>query len=130
MKTEIMEKLKTELVAVKEIIDKFGVFDIAYLDLESEKDFLNGFNYFVIMEDGTCFYIVLGSDVFPYIDFTNIVYIRKRRGLSVDEMETTKEYIDTEDGEFDQNWVTDKDIEMVKKFNTDFTRQIDTGGYN
>lgn len=130
MRTDIMEKLKTELTAVKEIIDKFGVFDIAYLDLESENDFLNGFNYFVIMEDGTCFYIVLGSDVFPDIDFNDIVYIRKRRGLSVDEMETTKEYIDTEDGEFDQNWVTDKDTEMVKKFNTDFTRQIDTGGYN
>ena len=130
MKTDIMGKLKTELTAVKEIIDKFGVFDIAYLDLESENDFMNGFNYFVIMKDGSCFYIVLGSDVFPDIDFNDIVYIRKRRGLSVDEMETTKEYIDTEDGEFDQNWVTDKDIEMVKKFNTDFTRQIDTGGYN
>ena len=130
MKKDIMEKLKTELIAVKEIIDKFGVFDMAYLDLESENDFLNGFNYFIIMKDGTCFYIVLGSDVFPDIDFNDIVYIRKRRGLSVDEMETTKEYIDTEDGDFDQNWVTDKDIEMVKKFNADFTRQIDTGGYN
>ena len=130
MKTEIMEKLKTELTAVKEIIDKFGVFDIEYLDLDHKHDFLNGFDYFVVTNTGTFFYIVLGSNIFPNISFDDIIYIRKGRGLSVSEIGVIEEFEDTINGNFDCDDILDYDIKVMKEIDFNRENRILTGGYD
>ena len=130
MLNDIMEKLRNELDAIKDIITNKGIFEIEDTNRDHDVDFLNGLNYFVILRDGTCFYITMGSVIFPEFNFEDIVYIRKRRALNYNEFGVVKEYIDTENGEFDQEWITDKDILAVKMFNTNFDRQIDTFGYD
>lgn len=127
---EYMESLKKELSGVAEVIKNHKVFDIEYLNLNHDVDCMNGFDYFVVLKDGTFFYIVLGSYVFPKIDINDIIYIRKGRGLSVNDIGKTNEFFDTEVGNFDCEDVIDHDILIMKNFGFDRTKRIDTGGYD
>ena len=127
---EYMETLKNELVCVEKVIREHKIFDIEYLNLNHDVDFMNGFDYFVVLKDGTFFYIVLGSYIFPDIDVNDILYIRKGRGLSISDIGKTNEFFDTEVGNFDCEDVVDHDIHVMKNFGFDRTKRIDTGGYD
>lgn len=125
MKTTIMEKLKTELYAVKAIIEKHGVFDIWYINRDMETDFLNGFEYQVILTNGTNFRICIGTTFFPECNFDDIVYIKKRRGISVDD-NVTPLICDTENGDiYTDDYFYTNDDAMIK-FGASFNNEIYT----
>lgn len=127
---EYMESLKKELSCVAEVIKNHKVFDIEYLNLNHDVDFMNGFDYFVVLRDGTFFYIVLGSYIFPEIDINDILYIRKGRGLSVSDFYKTPEFFDTEVGNFNCEDIIDHDVSVMKCLGFDRTKRICTGGYD
>lgn len=75
MLEKVMLSLKEELVKVKELIDRDGIYDISN---EDKVNFEFGMHYMVIVEN-EYFYINLGSISFPDIDFNKIKYISKHR---------------------------------------------------
>lgn len=124
-----MEKLKTELYAVKAIIEKHGVFDVWYTSIDMETDFLNGFEYQIILSDGINFRICLETAFFPECNFDDIVYIKKRRGLSVCD-DVTPLICDTESGDIytDDYFYTNEDA--IIKFGASFNNEIYTDCYD
>ena len=119
-----MKVLKEELISVKNIIDTKGIFDIDSLRFES--DFLNGFEYTAILKDGRYFSIVLGSTCFPNIDFNDIVYIRKRRGLDVSDNKTCL-HCDSDIGDHNGDMISLRD-DTVEKYSISIENEIGTHG--
>lgn len=124
MKTDIMEQMKLELVTVKNIIEKYGVYDIGY------PESVEAFTYFVILSNGVLFYITMGSTIFPDIDFDKIIYIRKHIALDCSKINKEFEYYDTDNGFFNCNSETKYDNEIVEKYNVSFDNEILTGNYD
>ena len=129
MKIPIMEKLKTELYAVKTIIEKRGVFDVWYTSMDMKTDFLNGFEYQIILGDGTNFRICLGTTFFPECNFDDIVYIKKRRGVSVSD-NVTPLICDTESGDIYTDDYFYIDNGAMIKFGASFNNEIYTDCYD
>lgn len=129
--SEIMQHLKNELTAAKNIIQKYGVYDFEYFDKIREYDYYNGIQYYVILKDGTSFYIHIDSTIFPDINFDDIVYIKKSYVITISRDSNGRdfEYIDTLLGEFNIGKYYHYDAEICKKFNVDFSKEITTGYY-
>ena len=121
---EYMETLKNELLNAKKIINKYGAYDIGYAES------IMALTYFVIMRDRTLFYINMGSNVFPDIDFDSIIYIRKHIALDVSQIGKEFEYCDTDNGLFNCDSETEYDNEIIKKYNVSFENEILTGSYD
>ena len=117
-----MKMLKEELVSVKNIIDTKGIFDIDSLNFDS--DFLNGFEYTVVLKDRSYFSVALGSTIFPNCNFDDIVYIRKRRGLDVSDNKTCL-HCDSEIGNHNGDLISLRD-EIIKKYNILIENEIET----
>lgn len=129
--SEIMQHLKNELTAAKNIIQKYGVYDFEYFDKIREYDYYNGIQYYVILKDGTSFYIHINSTIFPDINFDDIVYIKKSYVITISRDSNGRdfEYIDTLLGEFNIGKYYHYDAEICKKLNVDFSKEITTRYY-
>ena len=119
-----MEELKNELLNVKALIEKYGIYDFG------NEEFVDAFTYFVILKNGTLFYINMGSTVFPNIDLNDIIYIRKHIALDSSDIGKKFEYCDTDNGFFNCNSDIKYDNDIVKKYNVSFDNEIITGNYD
>lgn len=124
----VLDTLKTDLNFAKSIIETKSVYDVEYLDFNSEEK--NGFQFHVILKDGSFFYIVLGSTIFPDIDFNDIVYIKKVRCFDYSEKDAKYQCCDTLIGNFNCNDVEEYEKTIYEKFNLKYDDEIETGGYD
>lgn len=126
MLEKVMLSLKEELVKVKELIDRDRIYDISD---EEKLDFEFGMHYMVIVEN-EYFYINLGSESFPDVDFDKIKYISKHRLIKNNTKYDKNSYIDTDVGEYTTEDDTQHDIDILTKFNVNIMNEIDTGCYD
>lgn len=126
MITEIMNTLKQELMVVKQLIERDNVYDICHSD---EVDFIFGIDYMIVLDD-SYFYINLGSELFPNIDFEKIRYIAKHCLIKNNNKYNKNTYIDTKLGEYVTTDETQHDIDILAEFNLSVINEIDTGCYD
>ena len=120
MNIEYFNMLITEINAIRDYISSGKNRTFSYL---KEAD---GIEYFVILKNGTSFYISVGTNKLPEFNERDIVYIRKKL-YSVWKSEN-RVFIDTEVGEFDLDDQLSHAFEMEKKFNV--TDEFLTGCYD
>ena len=118
--------LKQELEKVSFLMNRDGIYDIC---LCGEVDFDFGMRYMVIV-DSSYFYINLGSELFPDIDFDKIRYISKHRLVKDNNKYVRNSYINTEVGVYTTEDDTQYDIDMLKRFNVSVFDEIETGCYD
>lgn len=128
IKQTVLDTLKTDLNFAKSVIETKSVYDVEYLDFNSEEK--NGFQFHVILKDGSFFYIVLGSTLFPDIDFNEIVYIKKVRCFDYHEEDAKYQCCDTLIGNFNCNDIEEYEKTIYEKFNLKYDDEIETGGYD
>ena len=122
----IMNTLKKELETISSLMTRDCIYDICLCD---EVDFDFGMRYMVIV-DNRYFYINLGSELFPDIDFDKIRYISKHRLIKDNDKYVRNSYIDTEIGTYTTEDDTQHDIDMLKRFNVSIADEIETGCYD
>lgn len=126
MNKDTMFVLKQELEKVRFLMNRDGIYDICLCD---EVDFDFGMRYMIIV-DSRYFYINLGSELFPDIDFDKIRYISKRCLVKDNDKYERDSYIDTEVGAYTTEDEIQHDIDMRKKFNVSVFDEIETGCYD
>lgn len=124
----VFDGLRSDLNFAKNIIKANGVYDVEYLDFNSERK--NGFQFHVILKDGSFFHIVLGSTIFPDIDFNDIIYIKKVRCFDYSEKDAKYQCCDTLIGNFNCNDIEEYEKTIYEKFNMKYDDEIETGGYD
>ena len=120
MNTNYFNKLFPEIDVIQKYInsDKNNIF--------SHLTEADGLEYFVILRNGTSFYISVGTNKLPEFVKNDIIYIRKKvYGLDKDR---NKSFIDTEVGEFGTDDQISHAFDMEKKFNV--VNEFDTGCFD